>query len=69
MRGNAENKACTDIPLVTTWFGQDIEELSRDELLEAIQWLYKENESLRNDINRQRKNSFAIDYLMAERIV
>lgn len=35
-----------DIPMLHTWKGQPVEELSRDELLEAVRWLSAEYHEL-----------------------
>ena len=53
------------MPMVSTWKGQRIEDLSREELIEAINWLASELDEQRNDKARWMKAADPIKYLMA----
>lgn len=47
-----------DVPRVTTWKGRDINELSREELIEAVEWCAKAySEALENGVRTARMMS------------
>lgn len=49
----------------TTWFGRPVSELTREELLEVIDWCGREILRLRADNQRWLKSGSALGYLMA----
>jgi hypothetical protein len=50
--------------IVITWKGQMLETLSREELIEAVNWLRREAETLREDRDRWRQSGSAIKYML-----
>ncbi|MFN7610083.1 MAG: hypothetical protein ACK5QX_03975 [bacterium] len=55
------------VRLVSTWFGRPIDELTREELLEVVEWCGREILSLRADRDRWRESGDSLKYLMAGR--
>lgn len=55
------------VRLVSTWMGRPMTDLSRDELLEVVEWCGREMQSMRADRDRWRESGDAIKYLMAGR--
>lgn len=55
------------VGLIFIWMGRPMEELTRDELLEAVEWCGREIQSLRADRDRWRESGDALKYLMAGR--
>lgn len=51
-------------PLVTTWLGQKLSDLSKQELIEALEYAVKEIEKLRQDRDRWRNSGDPLKYLM-----
>jgi hypothetical protein len=48
---------------IVTWKGRMLETLSREELIEIINWLRREAETLREDRDRWRQSGDVIKYL------
>ena len=46
-----------------TWKGKEIDTLSREELIEAVSWLSREMQTLREDRDRWRQSGDVIKYL------
>jgi hypothetical protein len=51
---------------VSTWCGRPVTELSREELLEVIEYCGTEIQRLTDDRNRWRQSGDALKYLMAD---
>jgi hypothetical protein len=47
--------------------GRPIEELTREELLEVVEWLWGDIQSLRSDRDRWRESGDAIKYMLSGR--
>jgi len=45
------------------WYGKPINSLSREELLDVVEWCGKEIEHLRSDRDRWRESGNALEYL------
>ena len=60
---NMEEKTQT----VSTWLGRPMTELTRDELLEVVEWCVNEIESLRKDRSRWKDSADVVKYLMTEK--
>lgn len=54
-----------DVVLVSTWKGRPMHDLSREELLEVVQWCGQEIQNLQADRLRWKKAADPIKYLMA----
>ena len=52
-------------PMVSMWKGQPIEDLTREELIEALNWCAQEIQEQREDKSRWMKAADPIKYLMA----
>lgn len=50
---------------VSRWMGRPVDELTREELLQVVEWCGREIQSLRSDRDRLLRGSDAIKYLMA----
>jgi hypothetical protein len=57
----------TTVRLVSRWMGRPMDELTREELLEVVEWCWREIESLRGDRDRWMQSGDALKYLMAGR--
>jgi len=55
------------VRLVSQWMGRPMDELTREELLEVVEWCGREIEHLRGDRDRWMQSGDALKYLMAER--
>jgi hypothetical protein len=55
------------VGLVSTWLGRPVDELTREELLEVVEWCWREILSLREDRDRWRESGDSLKYLMAGR--
>ena len=49
-----------------TWKGRPMETLEREELLEAVEYLCRENLALREDRDRWRQSGNAIKYMLSK---
>lgn len=54
------------INLVSYWKGRPVDELTREELLEVVEWCGREIEFLRADRDRWRSSGDSLKYLMAK---
>lgn len=55
------------VRLVSQWMGRPMDELTREELLEVVEWCGRDIERLRGDRDRWRESGDALKYLMAGR--
>jgi hypothetical protein len=53
------------VRLFSAWMGRPINELTREELLEVVEWCGREIQNLRSDRDRWRESGSSINYLMA----
>jgi hypothetical protein len=49
--------------MTDTWKGKEIDTLSREELIEIINWLRREVEALREDRNAWMRSGSAVKYM------
>jgi hypothetical protein len=54
-----------ELNTVTTWFGQPVEELPREDLLKVVAWCGEEIKKLRTDRERWKASGSSLGYLMA----
>jgi hypothetical protein len=50
--------------MIHTWKGKEIDTLSREELIEALNWFSREMQTLREDRNAWMKSGSAIQYML-----
>lgn len=50
--------------IIYTWKGKPIAELSREELIEVVNWFSRELETLREDRNAWMKSGSAVQYML-----
>jgi hypothetical protein len=50
--------------MIHTWKGKEIDTLSREELIEAVNWFSREMQTLREDRDRWRQSGSAIKYML-----
>jgi hypothetical protein len=62
-----EGRLETPVRLVSRWMGRPMDELTREELLEVVEWCGREIKSLRGDRDRWMQSGDALKYLMAGR--
>ena len=62
-----EGRLETSVRLVSRWMGRSMDELTREELLEVVEWCGREIERLRGDRDRWMQSGDALKYLMAGR--
>ena len=55
------------VGLALQWMGRPMDELTREELLEVVEWCGREIERLRGDRDRWMQSGDALKYLMAGR--
>jgi len=49
---------------IVTWMGENLKDLSKEELIKVVEYLAKQMEDLRQDRDRWRKSGNALEYLM-----
>ena len=54
--------------MIHTWKGKPIAALSREELIEVVNWLVRELETLREDRNAWMKRGSAVQYMLQKDI-
>ena len=54
--------------MIHTWKGKPIDTLSREELIEVVNWFSRELETLREDRNAWMKSGSAIQYMLQKDI-
>lgn len=50
--------------MIHTWKGKPIDTLSREELIEVVNWFSRELETLREDRNAWMKSGSAVQYML-----
>lgn len=54
--------------MIHTWKGKPIDTLSREELIEVVNWFSRELETLREDRNAWMKSGSAVQYMLQKNI-